>query len=430
MRNYLRIGVALAAALLFTVSIGSVQATESRLGGMGDVGAYTHDDANIFLFPGAVGHYAGLAVGEMPMKNEDGTYTLGLNYAIGDMGVLGVHLNRAPEFDVPDMVSEKLENVGFNRGVNLFFARKMGEAMLGARLGVTMDSYTQLRHLQFYDQELGDNVLIDGDYKESTFGLQFGAGMSSKTYDVAAHLIMPSAKIQTPALREDLEGNVFGSVVTDENKWSGSVIRLAGRMFFGEDQKLRPVVVGSLATGSTKTKHTPPSPFKDPSEDKFGAFDLMLGVGAEAKLSESNFAVIGVDLIHINKSTHEYADNDPDPTVKDEQERTTSTTTLPAFRAGLESRITKWLVGRIGAVQAYTSTKTEQTYADPVREGDETSVSYRDVTFTPTVGLAATVGKFVIDAVFNEGLLFDGPNFVSGAMEPVATQLSVSYKVN
>jgi hypothetical protein len=97
--------------------------------------------------------------------------------------------------------------------------------------------------------------------------------------------------------------------------------------------------------------------------------------------------------------------------------------TLPGVYLGVESKINDWLIGRLGASQVYQSlTETEKPYNE--KETETTSYMTQ---FKMTFGLGITFGSFVLDASINEGLLFDGPNFISGSNEIIAHRLSITY---
>jgi hypothetical protein len=44
-----------------------------------------------------------------------------------------------------------------------------------------------------------------------------------------------------------------------------------------------------------------------------------------------------------------------------------------------------------------------------------------------TFGLGIMFGQFLLDARINEGLLFSGPNFISGTFEDIAYRISITY---
>ena len=111
-------------------------------------------------------------------------------------------------------------------------------------------------------------------------------------------------------------------------------------------------------------------------------------------------------------------------TENDLGELTESITTLPAVFIGGESRLASWLIGRMGVMQVF-QTLTETSKPKGEKE-TETSTTVSNVNFS--FGFGIELGNFLIDADFNEGLLFQGPNFISGqAGLDMFGKLSVTY---
>ena len=82
------------ALLALAAAFSTATATEVRVGTMGGVGFYTHDNSNIFFFPGAIYSYSGQVYGEFRVKSTPNAYSIGVNYPIGDYSVVGAYLNR------------------------------------------------------------------------------------------------------------------------------------------------------------------------------------------------------------------------------------------------------------------------------------------------------------------------------------------------
>src|SRR4030065_2836453 len=97
------------ALVLLTISFNFASATESRVGSMGGIGLYTHDNSNIFFFPGAIYTYSGQVVGELRSKGDDNSYSIGIHYPFGDYSVVGIYLNRPILLSIPDFIVENVE---------------------------------------------------------------------------------------------------------------------------------------------------------------------------------------------------------------------------------------------------------------------------------------------------------------------------------
>jgi hypothetical protein len=352
-----------------------VSATETRVGTMGGVGLYTHDNSNIFYFPGAIYTYSGQVVGEFRSKQNDTTYTIGINYPVGDYSVVGVYLNRPINVTIPGGI---VQNVMLNHTTDIFYGTQMSKYDLGLSLSLGLDA-----------QKSGPD---SAETKESARYIALGAGLSNESMDVGVRLELPSAKFEPP--------------VGDENKWSGFNFGIGGRVFRGETTQLVPLA--ALYMSSTKGE-------VGAAETKYGILDLGLGVGVNHELNEKNLLVMGLEVLGIARQK---ADVDGGTTT------TITTTTLPGLYMGLESEIKPWLTGRLGAAQVYQS---QTTKVEP-DGGTETSSTERFSNFDVRFGLGIHFGDFLLDAAINEGLIFDGPNFISGSNNPMASRLSLTYE--
>lgn len=97
---------------------------------------------------------------------------------------------------------------------------------------------------------------------------------------------------------------------------------------------------------------------------------------------------------------------------------------MPGLYMGLESRINNWLTGRVGAAQVFQTLKTK---TKPFG-GTETEDSDYNSNYELYFGIGVNFANFTLDAAINEGLFFDGPNFISGTTNAIANRLSLTYK--
>jgi len=362
----------LGALLLTTVQL---SATETRVGTMGGVGLYTHDNSNIFYFPGSIYTYSGQVVGEFRVKSADNSYTVGINYPVGDYSVLGIYLNRPINASIPGGIVDSVE---LTHTTDIFYGTQMTQFDLGLSLSLGLDS-------QKWGPDTSEN-------KESARYIALGAGISHEAMDLGIRFELPSAKFEPPT----------GS----EIKWSGFAFGAAGRMFRGETTKLVPLA--ALYYSTTKAE-------VDTFETKFKAMDLGLGIGINHELNDKNLLVMGLEVLGISQQK-----TSPDGGT----ETTETITTLPGFFMGLESEIKPWLIGRFGVAQVFQSSTTK---SEPPT-GAETKSTSRSSDFDVRFGLGIHFGDFLLDAAINEGLVFDGPNFISGSVNPMASRLSLTYE--
>jgi hypothetical protein len=342
---------------------------------MGGVGLYTHDNSNIFYFPGAIYTYAGQVVGEFRVKQVDTSYTVGINYPIGDYSVVGVYLNRPINVSIPNGI---VNNVELNHTTDIFYGTQMTQYDLGLSLSLGLDS-----------QKSGPDT---AETKESARYIALGAGLSHEAMDLGVRFELPSAKYEPPT--------------GPDRKWSGFAAGAVGRFFRGETTRLVPL--GALYFSSTKAEI-------DTFETKYKGLNLGLGIGLNHELNERNLLVMGLEVLGIAQQKVE---------VGGGNDSTFTTTTMPGFYMGLESQIKTWLIGRLGVAQVYQKTSTK--IKPPT--GAETETSSRSSNFNVRFGLGFHFGDFLLDAAINEGLVFDGPNFISGSVNPMASRLSLTYE--
>ena len=183
--------------------------------------------------------------------------------------------------------------------------------------------------------------------------------------------------------------------------------------FIGDKVALVPV--GTFAYSPYTTTFTcHPNPDTD-----YSKLNFKCGVGINYHINANKLLVASIEMFGL------YQDKVKEKrSGEDDYETTITTMTFPAMALGLESRIDSWLTGRFGAAQVYQLLKDK---SDP--SGTEpTEVTTRSSEFKATFGLAVEMGNFSLDIAFNEGLLFDGPNFISGTEDNLADRISLTYK--
>ena len=354
-------------------------ATETRVGSMGGVGFYMRDNSNIFVFPGTFYSYQNQVVGELRVKNDDYYYSIGIHLPVASNTVVGVYLNSPLNLIIPAGV---VGNVELDRASDLFYGTKLKNFDLGINLRIGMDKYTN-----------------DVDsLTESARYIGIGAGISNEKMDLGLLLEFPGASQE--------EGRL-------ESSWSGFGVRFNGRYWLEKKGKFQliPLVFGYFGSSSREIN---PGGGAPTLETDYSNLQLAGGLGINYELNDDNLIVIGFEAIGYSKLNTD---------VKDVGESSVSTMTLPGIYMGIESKIADWLIGRLGAAQVFQST----TYTSKPQDGDETETTSYSTEFKMTFGVGITFGSFLLDMAINEGLLFDGPNFISGTQEPIASRLSITY---
>jgi hypothetical protein len=363
--------------MIILASGASLFATETRVSSMGGVGFFMKDNSNIFYYPGSINQYSGQVIGELRFKENTSSYTIGVNYPINDNSVFGMYLNRPIGIDVPYSV---VQEVVLDHTTDFYYGMKSATFDLGFRLSAALDSYKDR-----------DTVT-----KESAHYFAFGAGLSNEKTDVGLLVEMPGVNHKEPGNYED--------------KWSGFNFGASARTFLGENTKIVPVV--NFLMGSSKAEYDETSEGNDVD---YKNMNFGLGLGLNHPINEDNLLVLGVELFGMSSGKTE---------IDSGTTTTIATTTMPGLYMGLESRINSWLTGRVGAAQVFQTVKTKTKPFNGTETEDSDYNSNYDLYF----GIGVNFANFTLDAAINEGLFFDGPNFISGTTNAIANRLSLTYK--
>lgn len=379
------------AAVLFAIQIGNVSASETRMFSMGQVGLFTHDNSNVTPFPGAIMYYGNEVVTELRFKDLEPSFSAEVRIPVNSY-MVGVNFNR-PLFIMTPPVGASFGG-GFVQLTNtsdLYLGTELLGHNFAARVSLGRDGFKQ-------DSLSATNPLLD----ESARYLEIAAGFSSEYYDVGLGIELPSIKSKTVSGGEILE-----------DKWSGTGINLGGRYFYELNENMQAVPVLTFGTSST-TQKTDQAGTLPQIETDFSTLAFNLGIGLHYQLNEENLIVLAIDPFGVSKLTSDY---------KEAGKVTQTTTTLPRLYLGVEGKIRKRVVGRIGAIRSYQTVKTENKPA----QGETTETSFQTSPYDVTFGLGIHIGKFLIDLDINDGMFFQGPNFISGQLRDLANRVSISY---
>jgi len=375
--------IALALSLIFIFQIDAI-ATETRVGSMGGVGFYIRDNSNIYVFPGTFYTYSNQVVGELRVKESDYFYSIGAHLPVSSTAQIGVYLNSPLFWSIPGGV---VEDVVLDRTTDIFFGTRLANFDLGLAIRVAMDK---------------DEDQIDPDTKstESAKYFELAGGISNEMMDLGLMFGLPSANY-------DL-GDIHST-------WGGFGLSFNGRFWLKQKGLLFqfiPIIVANYA--STSSEFDTGIPNIPKTEINHGFLELSGGLGINYQINKENLIVIGIEVIGYQQESEK---------VKDGDENTRITTILPGIYMGIESEISSWLIGRIGAAQTYKS--ITDTYKPEV--GDQEEETNFEKEFKMTFGVGIMFGNFLLDAAINEGLLFAGPNIISGTIQDFAYRLSITY---
>jgi hypothetical protein len=368
----------------------SARATETRVSSMGGAGYYMLDNSNIFIFPGTLSYYRNQIVAEMRQKNNHESYSIGFHLPVDSNHVIAAYLNRPLNLLVPGNIAEQVQ---LDRAFDLFYGFKLFGDYVGLDIIIASDRYNE-QYKDEYDHKI--------NYEESASYYAFVGGFSSGQLDMSIKIEAPT----TSSNKDNLKKN-----------WSGIGLGLNTRLFVTPDNKIKfiPLVI-FYGYKIKEDEQIIIDDVKDYLKKNHSALNIALGLGFNYNITEKNLFVLGLEGFGYSCLRTKSGETEYDERVQIEK-------ILPGVYLGVESHIAKWLIGRFGATQI-NKQSTLQTKAGKTVIYQEQSVVTQ---FRLTFGLGVQLSNFLMDISLNEGLLFDGPNFISGSTELMANRLSLSY---
>ena len=373
--------IILAAALLFAVMVFNLSATETRVFSMGQTGLFMYDNSNVVFFPGAVMRYENQIVTELRLKDSESTFSAEVRLPMNSY-MLGLNFNRPINVLNPGVG----QNISLTNTSDLYFGTKLGGNDLGIRVSMGRDGFNQ--------DSTGGNPKLE----ESARFVEIAGGYSSDIYDASISLSLPSIESEESGLKDE---------------YSATMIDILGRYFYQYDSKMQLVPVVRIGFGSGSRKREVPAGAPQ-AETDYSLLTLNLGLGLNYQISENSLLIVAIDPYDYAKVSAK---------VKEGTETTITTTTFPRLYLGAETSIRNWLIARIGANRGYqkVTTKIKPTGAN------ETETSFQTSPYNVSFGLGLKFGRFLIDLDVNDGILFEGPNFLSGTFRDFSNRVSVTY---
>ena len=390
---------------LLAIMAGSLFATDSRMAALGYPFGYIRDNSDISSFPGAINRYNRSMFGELPSPGSSSYWTLGANLPVRDF-VCGVYLNKSTGTYIDNLFYGSPAVNFYNPG-DLDISRKIQFYLgmmdtFGFGFGMAIDSKKT---------DLADNP---NKYSEASASyLDFSGGMSTDIMDVGAEFNIASASVKN-------DFNDYG------NDYGEFCLSASGRYYVMDDSDLAVMALGDFALESIKLEEkTTPAPTTYKGTENSLMIDF--GAGVNYKMGDKNTIIFGVKPFR-------FANTNWKTTVSGlsgEYATKESYIYVPEYNLALESQVFPWLTGRIGARQNYVfySMTDDPTGAwDTVSGHEIVEDSEYYSGFVMNCGLGFKFGKFGIDAVLSKSFLHDGPYFIGGISNGLASQISIQYK--
>ena len=356
--------------------------SETRTFSMGQTGLFLRDNSNVIPFPGTLMYYNNEIITELRFKDAENQFSGGVHLPfMKSSAVVGVYLNRPllpmDPFDVGD-------NVALLRTTDVLYGMKLGGTNVGFRLSYASDAFEQ-------DEPPALDIEENARYIEAA------AGISAQKYDIGVNFYIPSIEYKTDLINDEYSAIGFG---------------VNGRYFYRVSEKMEyvPVVILGFTSGSDEFKPLG----GDTEKADFSALAFTFAGSMNYQVDENNLIILGIQPYSQTSTTVD---------VPNFGETTTTFTIFPAIHLGGETRLASWLIGRIGAFQAFQTTATEFKPDVGDTEKSSSSASFLNFSF----GLGVEVGNFVIEFDLNDGTLFEGPYILGGRARDTFNRVSVTY---
>ena len=396
-------------ALLCLYVITGVFATQARMSGLGNPYGLIKDDTDVYTYPATIFNYSGVAVGELNRSAVSTQWTMSANIPIFEYK-LGVYLNQDteinenflnyqyPEETIYDMDITK--SVEFNFGFMDKFAVGFG----------TSSDYTSDFTYSLND---GSTLKID---PVANFNSVFG-GYSANDLDIGLRFEMANVT--------DVEGESYGINVEELNyfEMDYTSVVVNGRKIFRPDDNIELAVKAGFAMENRELDLKNLANFEK-SKEEYTSSMLDLGFSMQYKANNKNNLIFGVTPIIYNPIKTESTEYNDSDSYKSTVE--VNALFFPEYNLAVESQICSWLTGRMGANQSYVHvTEKMNNNSDTTVDTEDT---YYEKNYNMNLGLTFSFGNFCVDSVLEQELLFDGPNFLGGKSNGLASEISVKYK--
>lgn len=372
----------------------SIFATQTRMSGLGNPTGLIEDDTDVFVYPATIFNYSG-AVAELQQGAGSTQWNMSANIPILEYK-LGVYLNRDTMIDLP----------GIGRGIDLDIAKSV-EFNFGF-----MDKFA-IGFGTAADYDVEEEIPnANGTFKNepSASYFSFFGGYSDNGLDVGLRLEMARA--------EDIDNN------GDFLEISHTAFGLKGRQYIMNEDNMSLIV--QAAYMMSMEEHNYENLDGEKIQDKeLSESMLEIGFGLQVKANDRHKIIFGLTPIIYNPMSQEittYGAAD-DIVVKSDD----TWMFFPEYNLAVESQICSWLTGRVGANQVYAHVTEEMDYDETMAQED-TEETYYAKNYNMNLGLTFSFGNFCLDTVLEQELLFEGPDFIGGNANGLASEVSVKYK--
>ena len=421
---------------LLACTAGVSEASLSRVEGMGlgsvpFLSQFTDDYVNIFPYPTSVVRQNNLVLAEVGHNSDgdtnevdaetDQSFTIIKNFS--NFGAIAFQMEQS------DLNSSFPGNLN-NQAIDLIWGRGFDKMDLAIRLDMT-NSYYEFEDTADNSLDLRGLSFIGTPYPFGVFApdIIVGTGVELNTWGVtpaiALHLANDNRVEAALTLRSyNLERNgTVGGVDTESWEDDGNMsysLLLRGVMNQGDRATWFPAFWYVNDDLSYTVSNLPGGIVDREVDESYRNYGL--GISHNMRVNDNNLLIFGAA---VGEAKHEYERNDNNDAVLDGQTQNfeEKVTVLPIFFAGLETDATSWLKIRMGATNALTKTRTEET----TFAGDGETEKFGFSSFDFNLGAGLRWNNLDIDLTVNEAFPLSGGWVLSGDEETPATRASATY---
>lgn len=378
-----------------------LSASSSRMGALGNLENYLRDDSEISTYPSLMNFYSNQACAEIGSDSTD--YAFSAIIKSNENYNIGIKINPADfsiyMFDLhnPLIYNHLLRKIEFlishDSGLG-FGIGYMGNKYENSSIN---EDYLNYNNYKFSGKYFDPRISYSNDKLDLALAVPFY--MSDEDYDEHVNNVLNKRSITNSGLDININSRYF--IRNDRYELIPSC------NFYLKNLDYESKIVGTSSKYTVDTQN----------------YTFNLGLAFHKQYNDY------LDLtIAYNPYNYYHYKRDEKSFGSDSKTKSKATTTSNALRIGIESKFNKYFTGRLGAQNYdYTYDKDYDHYTDTVHDYNESELTTYEQ-YNVYLGFAVNIKSFTIDALFNEKMLTDGPNLISGETNSLNSKVSLTYK--
>jgi hypothetical protein len=424
---------------LVALMAGVSQASLSRVEGMGlgtpQLSQFTDDYANIYYYPTSVVRQNNLVLAEL--GNNPGGFVDAVSHIDQSLTLI----RNFPRFgSIAFQMKQNALNSAFPGNLNneifdVIWGTGLSKLDIAVRVDMTNSSFEQdLSGGPTHNEAHGDGFLPGDPYP---FGALFvndiivGTGVELNTWGVGPAIALHLANDNR------IEGTVdFRRYTLDRNTSTGGVageswkdggnmsyaVAARGILHQGDRATWYPAFWYINDDLSYEVRNNPATVGPRSADETYK--QLGAGISHNMRVNDNNLLIFGASVSQ-SKATYDRTDNNDGVANGNLKHREFKTTLAPRFFASLETDLTRWLKGRLGASKSLQSQNTETSDFNTVPVTSKVKERFSDFAFS--LGTGIKFNNFDVDMTLNQSFPLSGGWVLSGDPATPFTRVSGTY---